>query len=435
MQKFTYHSLAELLTAAESCGVSLPHSADLSVLGTEKQIGTSHVRLKNRLTVHPMEGFDGNEDGSPREWTIRRCERFATGGAGLIWLEATAVVEEGRTSASQLWLHEGNTDAFKALAERMHALSDGAPLILQLTHSGRFSRPHNVPAPVITYHNPLMNEKMMIDPDYPVVTDAYLDTLPEKFGHAAKLARDAGFDGVDIKCCHKYLFSELLSAYNRPGRYGGSLENRARLFLDSVAAASVWANDDFVLASRLGLYDCLPYPWGFGADHTDYLKIDWAEGDWLLGRLYDGGIRLVDMTLGSPYINPHVNRPYDNGGYEPPEERLVGVGRLLDAAAHMKKTAPGITVIGTGYSYLRTYAPEIASGAITSGMADAAGFGRMAFAYPDFARDILENGGLDAKKVCLTCSKCTAIMRQLAATGCPIRDKLYLDQYRRVFAK
>ena len=275
MQKFTYHSLAELLTAAESCGVSLPHSADLSVLDTEKQIGTSRVRLKNRLTVHPMEGFDGNEDGSPGEWTMRRCERFAQGGAGLIWLEATAVVEEGRTSSSQLWLHDSTLDAFKALAERMHALSGGTPLILQLTHSGRFSRPHNIPAPVISYHNPLMNEKMRIDPDYPVVTDEYLDTLPEKFGYAAKLAREAGFDGVDIKCCHKYLFSELLSAYNRPGRYGGSLENRARVFLNSVAAASVWANDDFILASRLGLYDCLPYPWGFGADHEDYLKIDW----------------------------------------------------------------------------------------------------------------------------------------------------------------
>ena len=298
MQKFTYHSLAELLDAAQRCGVTLPHSTDLSILGTEKQIGTSHVKLKNRLTIHPMEGFDGNEDGSPGEWTMRRCERFAEGGAGLIWLEATAVVEEGRTSSSQLWLHDGTLDAFKALAERMHKLSNGTPLILQLTHSGRFSRPHNLPAPVISYHNPLMNEKMMVDPDYPVVTDEYLDTLPEKFGYAAKLAREAGFDGVDIKCCHKYLFSELLSAYNRPGRYGGSLENRARLFLDSVAAASVWANDDFILASRLGLYDCLPYPWGFGADHADYLKIDWSEGDWLYQKLYAGGIRLVDMTLG-----------------------------------------------------------------------------------------------------------------------------------------
>lgn len=434
MQKFTYRTKEALLTAAEEAHISLPYSEDLSVLATSASIGNSRVSLKNRLTIHPMEGFDSTLDGAPGELTLRRCERFATGGAGLIWLEATTVVEEGRTSEGQLWIHDGNVDSFKALAERMHRLSDGTPLILQLTHSGRFSRPHNKPAPVISYHNPLMNEKMMIDPDYPVVTDEYLDSLPEIFGHAAKLAKDAGFDGVDIKCCHKYLFSELLSAYNRPGRYGGAFENRARLFFDSIDAAATWADKDFVLASRLGLYDCLPYPWGFGADKKDYLTIDWDEPEKLLHGAYDRGVRLIDMTLGSPYINPHVNRPYDGGGYEPPETQLVGVGRLLDAAAHIKATCPGITLIGTGYSYLRQFAPQVAAGAIGSGRTDAAGFGRLAFAYPDFAKDILEKGELDTKKVCLTCSKCTAMMRQIHATGCPIRDReVYTPMYKELF--
>lgn len=434
MQKFTYRTKEALLAAAEEAHVNLPYSDDLSVLSSPVQIGTSHVSMKNRLTIHPMEGFDSTLDGAPGELTLRRCDRFATGGAGLIWLEATTVVEEGRTSEGQLWIHDGNVDQFKALAERMHQFSGGTPLILQLTHSGRFSRPHNKPAPVISYHNPLMNEKMRIDPDYPVVTDEYLDSLPEIFGHATKLAKEAGFDGVDIKCCHKYLFSELLSAYNRPGRYGGSFENRARLFFDSLDAAHVWTDENFVLASRLGLYDCLPYPWGFGADHNDYLTIDWTEPELLLHGAYDRGVRLIDMTLGSPYINPHVNRPYDGGGYEPPETQLTGVVRLLDAAAHMKETCPGITLIGTGYSYLRQFAPQVAAGAISSGMTDAAGFGRLAFAYPDFAKDILEKGELDTKKVCLTCSKCTAMMRQIHATGCPIRDReVYTPMYQELF--
>ncbi len=436
MEKFTYRTVESLLSAAEKVGVNLPYSEDLSVLAKPCRIGESNVSLKNRLTVHPMEGFDATLDGAPGDLTLRRCDRFASGGAGLIWLEAVTVVEEGRTSEGQLWIHENNLDSFKALAERMHKLSDGTPLILQLTHSGRFSRPHNKPEPVISYHNPLMNEKMMIDPDWPVVTDEYLDTMPEIFGKAAKMAREAGFDGVDIKCCHKYLFSELLSAYNRPGRYGGSFENRARVFFDSIEAASVWANDDFILASRLGLYDCLPYPWGFGADKDNYLQIDWEEPEKLLRGAYDRGIRLVDMTLGSPYINPHVNRPYDNGGYEPPEERLTGVARLMEAAAKMKKITPGITMIGTGYSYLRQFAPMVAAGAVQSGMTDAAGFGRMAFAYPDFARDILETGELDTRKVCLTCSKCTAMMRKIHATGCPIRDReVYTPMYKELFSE
>lgn len=436
MRKFNYRSCAEMVDYARACGLSLPLSGDFACLGKPCPIPESRIVLKNRLTIHPMEGFDGEADGSPGELTFRRCDRFAQSGAGLIWLEATAVVREGRTSSRQLWITRENLDSYKRLAERMHEKSNGTPLILQLTHSGRFSRPDNVPAPVISYHNPLMNETMAIDPSYPVATDEYFDALPEKFGEAAALAKEAGFDGADVKCCHKYLFSELLSAYRREGRYGGSFENRTRLFVDSLKAARVSVSPTFVLASRFGPYDCLPYPWGFAADREDYLTIDWEEPDRLYRLMKENGVRLVDMTLGSPYINPHVNRPYDNGGYEPPEERLAGAARLLDAAAHLKKQEPEITLIGTGYTYFRQYAPYVAAGAVSSGGVDAAGFGRMAFAYPDFAKDILEKGALDPHKVCLTCSKCTALMRAMSVTGCPIRDQeTYLPIYRRVFAK
>jgi len=432
-ERFTYRTKEAILEAAEQAGARIPWDDDLSCLAEKVKIGDSKIELKNSLTIHPMEGFDSEPDGSPTPLTWRRAERMASGGAGLVWVEATSVTEDGRTSSGQLWINEKNLDSFKRLAEMMHEKSDGAPIILQLTHSGRFSKPDNTPKPVISYHNPVMNEKFMIDPDYPVVTDEYLDALPEIFGNAAKMAKDAGFDGADIKCCHKYLFSELLSAYNRPGRYGGSFENRTRVFIDSIKAAAVHRSEDFILASRFGPYDCIPYPWGFAADRDDYTKIDWEEPDRLYQMMYDCGIRLVDMTLGTPYYNPHVNRPYSGGGYEPPEARLKGVQRLIEASAHMKKSVPGITLIGTGYSYLRQFSPNAAAGAKKAGMIDAAGFGRMAFAYPDFARDILEKGALDTKKVCVTCSKCTAIMRKIHATGCPIRDREYTPVYQELF--
>ncbi len=433
---FHFKTKAELTAAAEAAGVDLPLSDDLSVLKTPRRIEDSDITLKNSLTVHPMEGFDSGPDGAPGELTFRRIKRMASGGAGLIWVEATAVTEDGRTNRGQLRIARDNLDGFKQLAEIAHEASDGAPVILQLTHSGRFSKPDNTPKPVIAMHNPVMNETMPIDPSWPVVTDEYLDSLPEKFGAAAKMAKDAGFDGADIKCCHKYLFSELLSAYDRPGRYGGSFENRTRLFLDAIRAAAVHRDRHFVIASRFGPVEMIPHPWGFGMARDGSLTPDWEEPDRLYRLMHDGGVRLVDMTLGSPYYNPHVNRPYDNGGYEPPEARLAGVSRLIDAAAHMKKTVPGITLIGTGYSYLRAFAPQVAAGAVSAGMADAAGFGRMAFAYPDFARDILENGALDASKVCLTCSKCTAMMRKIHATGCPIRDReVYLPMYKELFPK
>jgi 2,4-dienoyl-CoA reductase-like NADH-dependent reductase (Old Yellow Enzyme family) len=202
MTKFTYKTKSDLLSAAESAGVTLPWSDDLDVLRQEKRIGESGIVMKNRLTVHPMEGFDSTPDGSPSELTLRRAGRFADGGAGLIWLEATSVTEDGRTNTGQLWINEDNADEFAKMAEMMHERSGGVPLILQLTHSGRFSKPDNTPHPVISYHNPLMNEKFMIDPDYPVVTDEYLDALPEKFGRAAELAKKAGFDGVQIHGAH-----------------------------------------------------------------------------------------------------------------------------------------------------------------------------------------------------------------------------------------
>lgn len=434
--RFAYRTEEELLSAAESQGAPLSLSHDLSALKTPLAVPGSDVTLKNRLTVHPMEGFDSLPDGGPGELTLRRIRRMASGGAGLVWAEATAVTEDGRTNRGQLWIRRETLDGFKRMAETAHEASGGAPIILQLTHSGRFSKPRNVPAPVIAMHNPVMDEKMPLDPSLPVVTDEYLDALPEKFGEAAALAKEAGFDGADVKCCHKYLFSELLSAYHRPGRYGGSFENRSRLFLDSIRAAAVHGDRNFVVASRFGAFDCIPYPWGFGMDRDDPAKPDWEEPDRLYRMMAECGVRLCDMTLGSPYYNPHVNRPYDNGGYDPPESRLAGVKRLLDAAAHMKKAVPEIALIGTGYSYLRQFAPFAAAAEIGAGHADAAGFGRMAFAYPDFARDILEKGALDPSKVCVTCSMCTVIMRKMHATGCPIRDReVYLPMLKEVLGK
>ena len=102
MTKFTYKTKSDLLSAAESAGVTLPWSDDLDVLRQEKRIGESGIVMKNRLTVHPMEGFDSTPDGSPSELTLRRAGRFADGGAGLIWLEATSVTEDGRTNTGQL---------------------------------------------------------------------------------------------------------------------------------------------------------------------------------------------------------------------------------------------------------------------------------------------------------------------------------------------
>jgi 2,4-dienoyl-CoA reductase-like NADH-dependent reductase (Old Yellow Enzyme family) len=230
---------------------------------------------------------------------------------------------------------------------------------------------------------------------------------------------------VDIKACHRYLLSELLAAHTREGRYGGSLENRARLLLGIVRRIR---NElpELDVAVRLNVYDAHPYPWGWGVDRDDPLTPDLEEPLWLIGQLADAGVALLNVTAGNPYYTPHVNRPFDEnveGGYLPDEHPLQGVSRLLELARRIKERYPALPVVGTGYSWLRQYAANVMAGVLERGWADLVGMGRGAFAYPDWARDVLERGELDRRKACIACSRCTQIMRDGATTGCAVRDR------------
>ncbi len=419
--KFTYKTLADLEAEIAKRDLSISTSEDLSPLS--KKVHIRGIETPNSLAIHPMEGFDGETNGAPGELTHRRYERFASGGAGLFWFEATSVCPEGRSSRHQLWINRENVDDYKRLVEKMHKLSGGAPVICQLTHSGRFAKPDNTPAPLISYHNPIMNERLNLDPTLPVVTDDYLDGLHDKYLSAVALAKEAGFDGVDIKSCHRYLLSELLSAYTREGKHGGSYENRTRLLRETVRdAVSVYGEDDFVIGTRMSVSDCIPYPYGFCTREDG--TVDLTEAKMLLSELSGYGMSLLNLSMGTPYYNPHVNRPYDSGGYEPPESPLVGVERMINASREIKAAVPELTLIGTGYSYLRHLSPNVAAAVLSEGAVDMTGFGRMAFAYPDFARDMLA-GQFDPKKTCLSCGNCVQLMRRIATSGCPIRDPLY----------
>lgn len=399
------------------------YDKDVSILSAPVQ-GKGYA-LKNALVVQPMEGCDG-EDGAPGEYTYRRYRRFAEGGASLLWAEAIAVCPEGRANPRQLMLTEKNIDGFKRLTDIAH--ENGAKIIAQLTHSGRWSRPVDKSAPIRAAYSAVLDEKQGLDRDYPIATDDYLAALPEAFERSTRLAMRAGFDGVDVKACHLYLYSELLGAFDREGKYGGSYENRTRLLKESVEAAKA-AIGSGILASRINIYDGIAGPWGVGEN----LAMDLSEPMRLVKEMENMGVTIMNITMGTPYYNPHVNRPYANGGYKPDEEPLVGVKRLLDGADAAQKAAPEALCVATGYSYLGANAPYVAAGRINNGGARLAGFGRMAFAYPDFAKDIIENGRMDASKCCVTCSLCTKIMRAGGVVGCPVRDQeIYLTELRRV---
>ena len=390
--------------------------------------------IPNRIAIQPMEGCDGAADGKPDELTLRRYDKFAKSGAGLIWEEATAVWEEGRANPRQLWIKEENLDAFRAMNDRIREISmkeNGfAPLIImQATHSGRYSKPHGVPEPLIAYNSPIFEKDGPI-PEERIVSDDYLKRLIKRMGEAAYLAQKAGFDGVDIKSCHRYLGSELLSAYTRPGIFGGSFENRTRFLRESVMAAKARVSGGFLVTSRLNIYDGFPYPYGCGANEKDGLTPDLTEPKKLVRILHQElGVDLLDITIGNPYVNPHVNRPADFQPYDLPESPLVGVARMLDCTRSIQEAYPDLIVIGSGLSYLRQFAPRMAAGAVREGYFQIAGFGRMAFAYPDLAKEILSGEELDPKKCCIACGKCSQLMRFGSKAGCVVRDPVYTKLY------
>lgn len=422
----TYHyaSLRDIQDKADELGVTLPLSENMQPLFSPLQLGARTA--ENRIAFQPMEGTDGAEGGAPGELTVRRYERFAKAGPGLIWFEAVATVPEGRASAHQLYLTEENVDDFKRLTDDMRetCLKENgyAPvIIMQGTNSGRYSKPHGYPEPLIAYNCPPL-EDTPLSADR-ILSDDTLRRYEAAFEKTARLSQKAGFDGMDVKCCHRYLACELLSAYTRPGEYGGSYENRTRFLKNAYRAAQAGITGRFFLTSRLNAYDGFPYPYGFGV-HEGSMEPDMTEPIRLVKELREEfHIPLINITMGNPYKNPHVNRPYDHGNYVPDEHPLEGLGRMMKGLGEIQRAIPDLPVLGSAFSYLRQYAPNLAAGMVGEGHCAMAGFGRMAFAYPDFVQDLRRGGAIDPKRVCVTCGGCAVLLRSGTPAGCVVRDR------------
>jgi 2,4-dienoyl-CoA reductase (NADPH2) len=422
-ESFHFKSLDALNAAIVALGLEIQTDADVSPLN--EPAGCGALRLPNRFVVLPMEGCDGLPDGSPGELTLRRYRRFAAGGAGLLWFEATAVVPEGRANPRQLWLHRNNVPAFARMLEESIAAAPTRPFtVVQLTHSGRYSRPERAPRPVIAHRSPYLDPIHKLGPDYPLVTDDELERLEDAYVDAARFARAAGFDAVDVKACHRYLVSELHASHTREGRYGGSFENRTRFFRNVVMKIRD-AVPGLIVTSRMNVYDAMPYPYGFGVDRNDVSKPDLSEPVELVRFFRETGAPLVNITIGNPYYNPHVNRPFDipvAGGYVPDEHPLAGVARFISIVRRIQQEFPDMLVVGGGYSWLRQFLPNVAAASVRNGWVSLVGLGRMAFAYPDLPRDLAAGRAPDVERVCVACSACTQIMRDGGTAGCVPRD-------------
>jgi 2,4-dienoyl-CoA reductase-like NADH-dependent reductase (Old Yellow Enzyme family) len=449
-----------------SLGVTIPCDREL-LTGTNSPLraplSRGGVRIGNRITVQPMEGWDGTLDGNPSEHTIERWKKFGRSGAKLIWGgEAVAVSHEGRANPNQLVIaartQGGLSGLRKTLLEEHHRAAgseDGLVIGLQLTHSGRYCRPnhHAKPEPRILFHHPILDKRLGIPSDYPLLTDAEIETVIADFHSAAKLARDLGFDFVDIKHCHGYLGHEFLSAHTREGKYGGSFGNRTRFLREVVAGIRANA-PGLEIGVRLSAFDTvayrpdlsksvkgkpgpgipealedlIPYRWGFGVDTNRPTEMDLTEAVQFLSLLEELRVPLVNITAGSPYYNPHIQRPAlypPSDGYQPAEDPLVGVARQMSAARELKGRFPNLIFVGTAYSYLQDFLPNVAQAAVREGWIDTVGLGRVILTYPEILLDASDGKPIQHKRVCRTFSDCTTAPRKGLPSGCYPLDGYY----------
>jgi NADPH2 dehydrogenase len=460
-----YRRVAQLRTSADfrayldSLGVDLAFD-DVMQTGPDaphsQPFAYRDKTISNRFAVLPMEGWDGTIDGHVTDLVGRRWQRFGQSGAKLIWGgEAVAVRHDGRANPRQLVLNTGTFSEFVALREMLFAAheerfgtTDDLMIGLQLTHSGRFARPthHDQLEPKILYHHPLLDRKFHLPNDFPLMSDDEISQLIDQFVNAAKMVQAAGFHFVDVKHCHGYLGHEFLSAVDREGRYGGSFENRTRFLREVVAGIRAEA-PGLEIGVRLSAFDYVPfhpdaenegkgrpqdlggeaYRYAFGADSSG-LGLDLSEPNAFLDLLLSLDIRLVCITGGSPYYNPHIQRPAlfpPSDGYRPPEDPLVGVARQINVTAQLKARHPELVVVGSGYSYLQEWLPNVAQNVVRTGKADVVGVGRMVLTYPELVADVLAGKPLQRKRICRTFSDCTTAPRNGLVSGCFPLDEFY----------
>ncbi len=458
----TYTRVASLKTAAAfrahliAAGIPMEFDDELAPPASSplaQPFERDGVRVGNRFCILPMEGWDGTAEGRPSELAERRWRNFGTSGAKLIWGgEAVAVRQDGRANPHQLLLTLETQPAIAALRdalvgahrERFGANADGDLFVgLQLTHSGRFARPvaYDRPEPLAATAVPILDRRFPAG--VRILDDEDLDRIADQFVAAARLAYHAGFAFVDIKHCHGYLGHELLGSRTRAGRYGGTLENRTR-FLCRVIDGIHATVPGLKVAVRLSVFDTVPYrktdngsgvpetdasgDFGFCVVRDDNLEHALEESRAVLRLLEARGVWWISVSAGSPYYNPHVQRPAlfpPVDGYDPPEDPLRGVARQIQATAHLKAAFPRLAFVGSAYSYLQEWLPHVAQHAVRAGLTDFVGLGRVALSYPDLPVDVLRGHPLRRASFCRTFSDCTTGPRVGLVSGCYPLDPFY----------
>jgi NADPH2 dehydrogenase len=490
------------------------------------QFAVNGKAIGNRWAIHPMEGWDATPTGGATDEVRRRWQRFGESGAKLIYGgEAMAVRPDGRANPNQLIIVEQNKRELaeiRGLLVKSHreryGSADDLVIGFQLTHSGRFCKPNDKKRmePRVAYRHPILDRKFNVTSDAQVFTDAEIEQLIESYIAAARIAWDAGADFVDIKHCHGYLLHEFLSAFIRPGKFGGSFENRTRILREIVAGIRASGNP-IDLGVRLSAFDFvpfkpdparsqpgklgpgipeefmsyLPYHYGFGVNQDNPVEYNLAETFRFAELCVQLGVKVLNLSAGSPYYNPHIQRPAaypPSDGYQPAHDPLIDVARQIGVVKQVREhlaaepmipvgrhsaeptlptkearatrasqdagngpndtrvarlatldsgldgvsphrviygQRPPVVLVGTGYSYLQEYLPQVAQYVVRHGWTDLVGLGRMTLSYPEILVDATSKGVLSPKLICRTFSDCTTAPRNGLISGCYPLDKHY----------
>ena len=224
--------------------------------------------------------------------------------------------------------------------------------------------------------------------------------------HAAKFAAEAGFDGVDIQC--------------------------SRDMLPEVLARVCERAPDLLLATRLCAYEAVRG--GFGVSADDYRKLDPAEPIRFVQRLRASGLALLNVTAASPSLRGAARGVRGRSDSENPDEHpLMTIERQMILARTLREAVPDLPVVGSGFSWLRQFVPQVAAGALRDGMFDFLGMGRGALAHPSAPTEIISHGRMDAGFACMLCFACSQLHDEGEIVGCVLRDpEVYGPVYRQM---
>jgi len=368
-------------------------------------------RTANRFVSQAMESNDGENGGKVSELGYQRYRKLASGGWGIIIVEALSVTGNHLARKNGMILNKENLDSFKKLTETIKKENPEAVVLFQVTHSGSKSNP-DFSESVSVCPNPANGSRVL-------ATDE-IQKIQDQFVESTILSEKAGADGVDFKMCHGYFGAEMLRPSNtRDDKWGGSFENRTRFLREGISRIREQLTDKyFILGSRISMYEALRG--GCGAAGPDDIIEDLTEQMKLLQVMNALNMDYVNVSAGIPGVTSEVTRPLKGSKYL----YLNHFRYARTAKKFLEQLQSPMKVIGSAYSILKEEALTLGDENIDKGYTDFVGWGRQSFADPLMPKKVANE---EPVNWCIACSGCSNLMMAQEHDGCIVHNPYYKE--------